>query len=78
LHIFCSFRVSNNPNTQTSFDDLDNNGTTSPRMHNSETEDVQAKTNEDMKLTVNFDRIEVTLSRKETCIVGAVIEGEYI
>jgi hypothetical protein len=44
-------------------------------MHNSETEDDQPKNNFDMKLTVNLDRLEVTLSRKETHIVGAVIEG---
>jgi hypothetical protein len=30
-----------------------------------------------MKLTVNLDRLEVTLSRKETHIVGAVIEGNW-
>ncbi len=45
-------------------------------MHNSETEDDQPKTSYDMKLTVNLDRLEVTLSRKETSIVGAVIEGK--
>jgi hypothetical protein len=45
-------------------------------VHNSETEDDQPKTSYDMKLTVNLDRLEVTLGRKETSIVGAVIEGK--
>ena len=45
-------------------------------MHNSETEDDQPKTSYDMKLTVNLDRLEVTLGRRETSIVEAVIEGK--
>ena len=45
------------------------------KSNNEKIEDGQLKSNDDMKLTVNLDRLEVTLSRKETPIIKAVIEG---
>ena len=45
------------------------------KSNNEKIEDGQPKSNDDMKLTVNLDRLEVTLSRKETPIIKAVIEG---
>lgn len=45
------------------------------KSNNKKIEDGQPKSNDGIKLTVNLDRLEVTLSRKETPIIKAVIEG---
>jgi hypothetical protein len=76
MHFNCSFGGSDNSGDHPSSYQPNKSATTpAPRIHNSEPEGDQPKSNFDMKLTVNLDRLEVTLSRKETHIVGAVIEG---
>ena len=83
--MLCSFELPKSPATVGNVTHPDKKGTISSRVSNSEsdqlkangdrTEDGQPKANDDTKITVNLDRLEVTLSRKETPIVKAVIEG---
>ena len=77
-HIFCSFGESNGSTGRENFNES-NKSATSRTAHNSESEDDQPKKNNyDMKLTVNLDRLEVMLSRRESRIVGAIIEGKNL
>ena len=85
LMMLCSFELSKSPATVGNVTHPDKKSTISSRISNSEsdqlkangdrTEDGQPKSNDDTKIMVNLDRLEVTLSRKETPIVKAVIEG---